>query len=397
MPAEGQALMASTENAQIDADDVNEDRTKSARQFRRFALGLSILGVVVQIVLSAYYLGVGHAPKPRNLPVGFIGTPAQQQQVASQLASGDAFAVTVYPSPQQLTAAIRRKKAYGGLDVSGSQPHLYIASAAGPTAASLMRTAFSAAVQRLTTDQVDQLTRRGQPVPAATVKQLTAPPQITDVAPLPPNDRNGASIGFLVQALALGGTVASTGLGRLISGTRRSYRRGIGHVVTLIVYAAASAAAVLWVMTWFSVGAHADYSALYFEFLLVSLAITASTAGAVALVGPPGAALGLVYFTFGLVVSGASIPPEFLPSFLRWFGQALPTGSGASAIRDSLYFTDAPIGGPVLVLSGYVVVGVVILLVTNLLPNSSRRTSTIELRTDDIDSPMQRLPDRQTP
>jgi hypothetical protein len=175
MPAEGQKLMASNENVQIDADDVSEYRIKSARHFRRYALALSILGVVVQIVLSAYYLGVGHAPKPRNLPVGFIGTRAQQQQVASQLASGDAFAVTVYASPQRLTAAIRRKKAYGGLDVSDPQPHLYIASAAGPTAASLMRTAFTAAVQRLTREQVDQLTRQGQPVPAATVKKLTAP------------------------------------------------------------------------------------------------------------------------------------------------------------------------------------------------------------------------------
>jgi hypothetical protein len=389
--------MASNENVQIDADDVSEYRIKSARHFRRYALALSILGVVVQIVLSAYYLGVGHAPKPRNLPVGFIGTRAQQQQVASQLASGDAFAVTVYASPQRLTAAIRRKKAYGGLDVSDPQPHLYIASAAGPTAASLMRTAFTAAVQRLTREQVDQLTRQGQPVPAATVKELTAPPQITDVVPLPPNDRNGASIGFLVQALALGGTVASTGLGRLISMTRRSYRRGIGHVMTLIVYAAASAAAVLWVMTWFGVGANADYGALYFEFFLVSLAITASTAGAVALVGSAGAALGLVYFTFGVVVSGASIPPEFLPSVWRWFGQALPTGSGASAVRDSLYFTDAPIGGPILILSTYVVIGLGVVLVTNLLPNRSRRTSTIEIRADDLETRRERLPDCRTP
>jgi hypothetical protein len=62
-----------------------------------------------------------------------------------------------------------------------------------------MRTAFTAAVQRLTSEQVDQLTRQGQPVPAATVKELTAPPQITDGVPLPPNDRNGASIGFMVR------------------------------------------------------------------------------------------------------------------------------------------------------------------------------------------------------
>ena len=74
------------------------------------------------------------------------------------------------------------------------------------------------------------------------------------MVPLPADDVNGASLGFLTQALALGGTIASVGLGRLIPRTRRSWRRGLGHLGTLIVYALGSAAVVLWSMTWFGVG-----------------------------------------------------------------------------------------------------------------------------------------------
>lgn len=51
------------------------------------------------------------------------------------------------------------------------------------------------------------------------------------------------------------------------------------------------------------------------------------------LVGPAGTLLGAVYFTLGLIISGASIAPEMLPSGGRLVGQLLPPGAGASAIR----------------------------------------------------------------
>ncbi len=293
--------------------------------------------------------------------------------MTTQLERDGAFAVSSYPSAEALSAAIKSKSAYGGLDLSGPTPHLFVASAAGPIAANVMKNSFTQVVQQQVARKVAGLQRKGRRVPLPIVKTLTTPPQITDVVPLPLDDRNGGSIGFLVQALALGATVASTGLGRLIGMTRRSWKRGLGHVLTLIVYAAGSAAVVLWVMSWYGVGTGATPSNLYFEFFLVSLAITASTAGAVALVGSPGALLGLLYFSIGVAISGASIPPEFLPSFWRWVGQGLPTGAGVSAIRDTLYFPAASIGGPLVVLFLYAIVGMVIVLVTNLLPNRFKR------------------------
>jgi hypothetical protein len=169
------------------------------------------------------------------------------------------------------------------------------------------------------------------------------------------------------------------GLGRLIPRAKRSWRRGIAHVTTLLAYAIGSAAVVLWSMSWFGVGREADRWEMLGIFSLISLAITASTAGAVALLGPVGALVGALYFTLGTVISGASILPEFLPAFGRHVGENLPTGAGVQAVRDDLYFPDAPVAGHLTVLALYAGLGCLVVLVTNILPNRSDHTSEVEL------------------
>ncbi|WP_412538055.1 ABC transporter permease [Longispora sp. K20-0274] len=352
-------------------------RITSGRQFWRFALVVSIVGVAVQLALTAYYLGMGHAPKPHDLPVGVMATAAQLPRVTETLEADGAFAVRTYPTVAALTEAIRHRDIYGGVDLTAAAPHLYIATAAGPSAAALLRTTYTSVIQQQTAQKLDQLA--GAAVPADTVRALTAPPAITDVVPLPADDRNGSSIGFLVQALALGGTIASTGLGQLIPRARRQARRGFAHMATLVIYALGSAAIVLWSMSWFGVGVGANHLALFWEFTLVSLAITASTAGFVSLIGPAGALAGLIYFTVGTVISGATIPPEFLPAFGHHLGQALPTGAGVQAVRDSLYFPAVSLHRPLTTLALYAGLGCLVILVTNALPNRSDRTSEFDV------------------
>jgi len=348
----------------------------SARQFRRIAATVALVGVAIQLVLTSYYLGMAHAPRPHHLPVGLIATDAQARELESELNADGSYRVTRYASAAALTAATEQREIYGGLDVTGQTPHLYLATAAGPSAANVLRTTFTTVLQKRTAAAVAEL---ADPVPAAAVRALTAPGTITDVVPLPADDRNGGSLGMLVQALALGGTVASLGLGRLIPRARRSWRRGVGHLTTLVVYALASAAIVLWSMSWFGVGANADHSTLFWGFGLVSLAITGSTAGLVALIGPAGAVAGFLYFTIGTVISGASIPPEFLPTWGQRLGQALPTGAGTQYVRDSLYFPDAPLAHPLLVLGLYAGLGALAILVTNVLPNRADRTAELPM------------------
>ena len=348
------------------------------RRVRRGALLLVIAGALVQLALSAYYLGVGHAPAPHNLPVGFVASADTSAQIKQLVDKGGAFDGRQYEDDASMTDAIKHKVIYGGVDVFDVQhPHLYVASASGPAASNAIKAAFLAVVQQQVAQQVQQLVASGEPVPALTLQQLTTPPAITDVVPLPKDDLLGSSIGFLVQALALGATVASIGLGRVGQGTRRSIRRGIAHVLTLAVYGGVSAAAVLWAATWFDVIPADAAGRLYLDFLLLSVAITASTAAAVALIGPVGALLGTLYFTLGLIISGSSILPEFLPTWGRIVGQSLPTGAGVTAIRESLYVPAASRTGPITVLSIYAGIGLVIVLVTNLVANRTGSASVL--------------------
>ncbi|MCY1142018.1 hypothetical protein OWR29_28835 [Actinoplanes sp. Pm04-4] len=352
---------------------------ESVLRFRRFALAVCVIGVLVQLGLTAYYLGMGHKAQPRDVPVGLVSAADDRAQVAGLLTQRGYFKVTDYATADDLEIAIKRRDVYGGVDITGTQPHLYVASAAGPAAANLLRTTFTTVVQQQTAATLAQLAKSAERIAVSRAQQLNSPPPITDVVPLPDDDVNGVSLGFLSQALALGGTVASMGLGRLIPRTRRSWRRGIAHVSTLIVYAVASAAVVLWSMGWFGVGVTADRGEMLAIFSLISLAITASTAGAVAIFGAPGAVIGALYFTLGTVISGASILPEFLPAFGRVLGGNLPTGAGVQAVRDNLYFPAAEISHHLIVLGLYAGIGAAVVLITNMLPNRRNQTSEVEL------------------
>jgi hypothetical protein len=352
---------------------------ESVQKFRRFALAVCVIGVLVQLGLTAYYLGMGHKAQPHHVPVGLVAPAGKRPAVIGLLTADGQFKVTDYATADDLDIAIRRRDVYGGVDITGTRPHLYVASAAGPGAANLLRTTYTVVVQQQTAAALAALAEQGARMPVAQAQQLNSPPPITDVVPLPANDVNGVSLGFLTQALALGGTVASMGLGRLIPRTRRSWRRGLAHVTTLALYGVGSAAVVLWSMGWFGVGNTADRGEMLAIFSLISLAITASTAGAVALLGPAGAAVGAIYFTLGTVISGASILPEFLPAFGRHVGEYLPTGAGVQAVRDNLYFPDAPIGRHLLVLGLYAGLGAAIVLITNMLPNRRDQVSELDL------------------
>ncbi|MBU2670544.1 ABC transporter permease [Actinoplanes bogorensis] len=352
---------------------------ESVLQFRRFALAVCLIGVLVQLGLTAYYLGMGHKAQPHHVPVGLVSPAADRAEVAGLLTERGYFKVTDYATADDLEVAIKRRDVYGGVDITGTRPHLYVASAAGPAAASLLRTTFTSVVQQQAAAQLAALAKEGDRMTVSEAQQLNSPPPITDVVPLPDDDVNGVSLGFLTQALALGGTIASLGLGRLIPRTRRSWRRGVAHVSILAVYAVGSAAAVLWSMGWFGVGITADRTDMLGIFSLISLAITASTAGAVALFGPAGALIGAMYFTLGTVISGASILPEFLPPFGRYFGANLPTGAGVQAVRDNLYFPAAEIRGHLIVLALYAGIGSLVVLITNMLPNRRNQTSEVDL------------------
>jgi len=65
---------------------------------RRFVFVIVAVGVAVQIALSAYYLSVGHSPRPRHLPVGFVAPAQRQADVARRISAGGSFAPVHTPT-----------------------------------------------------------------------------------------------------------------------------------------------------------------------------------------------------------------------------------------------------------------------------------------------------------
>lgn len=341
------------------------------RKLSKLGLAIAVAGALIQLVLAVYYLAMAHSPAPRDLPVGVVGG-AEQHAQAAQLEKDGEFRVETYDSADALEQAIKEREAYGGVAFEGQTPTLYVASAAAPSVANLFRSEYTKVYQGQIAQQVEQLRAAGKPVPVDVVTALTTPPPVTDVVPLPKDDSNGSSLGFVIQALCLGGSIASLALGRLRGLTERSTMRGLGHASLLVVYALASSAVGLLAMRLFGVGDGASQLKLFGGLALISLAVTASTAAFVALLGPAGSLIGGVYFTVGLIISGSSIPPEMLPSLGHAVGQALPPGAGATVARDAMYFPDAATGGPFVVLALYSVIGLGVILVSNAAANRTR-------------------------
>jgi hypothetical protein len=346
------------------------------RKLSRLGLAIAVTGALIQLVLAVYYLAMAHSPSPHDLPVGVVGT-AEQQAQAQQLEADGEFTVESYADADALQQAIRERNAYGGVAFAGNNPTLYVASAASPSVANLFKAQYTKVYQQQIADQVTSLTAAGKPVPVATVAALTTPPPVTDVVPLPEDDSAGSSLGFVIQALCLGGSIASIALGRLRGLTERSARRGLGHASLLVVYALGSSAVALLAMALFGVGDQADHFTLFWGLALISLAVTASTAAFVALIGPAGSLIGGLYFTVGLIISGSSIAPEMLPRAGHTVGQLLPPGAGATVARDAMYFPDAATGSAFVVLAAYALGGLAVILYCNTAANRTRFTQAL--------------------
>ncbi|BBH16509.1 hypothetical protein Back2_07960 [Nocardioides baekrokdamisoli] len=336
------------------------------RRISSLGLAIVLAGALIQLVLGVYYLAMAHAPHPHHLPVGIVAPASQRAAIVPSLEAGGSFDVHVYASAKGLTSAIQERKAYGGVVLDQKGATLYVASAASPAVSNLLKNLYVQEYDRRLAASVAKATAGGRPVPATTVTALTKPPKIVDLVALPADDSAGSSLGFMIQALSLGASIASMALGQLGRRTSRSLQRGLGHAALLVIYAALSAGVALLAMSAFGVGRSADHGGLFLAYGLVSLAITASTAAAVSLVGRAGALVGGLYFTLGLIISGSSIAPEMLPRAGRVVGQLLPPGAGASFVRDRLYFSGASDTTELIVLSAFAGVGLLIVIICNL-------------------------------
>jgi hypothetical protein len=178
-----------------------------------------------------------------------------------------------------------------------------------------------------------------------------------DVVPADPDDPRGG--GFAAGFLPLVMTALVAGIALALATRSRSAR-----LTGLVAFAALSGlvgAAVL--QGWLGI-LPGGYLAVASAMGLFSLAAAGIVTGLAGALGRPGIGLGaLLVFVLGNPLSAVAAAPELLPQPWGEVGQWLPPGAGGTLLRSVAFFDGAGAGAAVAVLTGYVLVGLLLVLV----------------------------------
>lgn len=304
--------------------------------FRLLIMMLSV-GLVVQVLLASFFLSIGHAPTPQNVPIGLVGPLAVIEPIKQQLETDNRFSVRPYGSRNQAEDAILNRDVYGALIIS-QNPELLVSTASNLQIANLLRTGVAASMPNV---------------------------KVTDIAPLPANDAQGGSASFMVQTLIIGALIAAIGIAQGVGGIANRTRRAVLALGAILVYSILSAEFMIVAAGWFGVAVSLDYSQLLFDLALVSFAVTGTIVAMMSLFGFAGLGISmLTFFLLGNIISGANLAPELLPTFWREIGTNIPTGAGISLVKNDLYFNGAATSYPLLILWLYAGISALIVLMT---------------------------------
>lgn len=308
------------------------------------AVGLAIVIALAILTVFVCFALPGVKSGAHDVPLGLAAPPPIAAQVERGLGAAHpgAFAITRYDDAAAVQAAVRDRAIYGGLAMGADgRPTMYVASGASPMVAQIL------------TQVADRL---GAQMSAATGQPTDL--AVVDVAPLTPDDPRGAGLAGAAFPIALGGVLPALVL------FREFRRRPWAQVAGASVAAALVGIGVAVVLrSWFgTIPGDAAFWPVAGGLALGVAAITFALLGLGAVAGLPGLALGAaVILLLGNPLSAMASAPELLPSGWGAFGQALPPGANGTLLRSTGFFDGAGGGRPVLVLTAYVVAGLLLI------------------------------------
>jgi hypothetical protein len=268
---------------------------------------------------------------PRHLPVGIVGTGRASEQVLTGLDRSDpgGFDVHRYADEASARAAIQHRDIYGAFAVSRGGITVLEASAASPSVAQLLGTV-------------------GQHLGSSR-------PAVSDVVPLSAGDPRGLVLPSALLPMTICGVIMASVIG-LVLGFRPAWRQ----IMALIVVSAAAGLGAYLIAQGFLGALPNEAVATWAALSLIVLAIGATTAGLIALIGAAGLGLGILLMIFiGNPFSGVTSAPELLPAPVGTIGQWLPPGAGASLLRSTAYFGGHGAAGHLTVLLVWIAAGLV--------------------------------------
>lgn len=313
-------------------------------------LGVGLAALLTLLVTAFCWPAVRTAP--RDVPLAVAGSPAAVAQVQAALAQArpDAFHVEPVADEAAARAAIADRSVDGALVLSEHGATMLTVPAAGAATA----TALGQVAQAL---DAQLLAAQGITVPVAVTTQVAVAGG--------PGDGAGAGFPALVLPTVIGSLMTGAAAGFVVRGAgRRLVTLGTASVLgALGVVAVAGSWLGVVTFGWAQVGV----------VTLAVLAIAGTVCGAVAVAGPIGAAVAApVLLLLGNPLSGASTGPHLLPDGWAQLGAALPPAALVQALRSAAFFDGAGAGVPVLVLTAWATVGVLLVLAGALLVRRRR-------------------------
>jgi hypothetical protein len=294
---------------------------------------VAVLTAVVAVLLIAFAWPAARS-EPRDLPLAVVGPPAAVSQVSDGLerAIPGGFELQTQPDRAAAVRAIEDREVYGAIVLDPQNAEVLTASAGGPAVAQILA----------------QLPARL----AAQQPGLTA--KVTDVVPVPAEDPRGAGLAAGALPLVLGGILAAGALTQLV-------RAGVVRIAAAIGFALAGGLALAAVLQVWLGSLEGDY---WLNAAVVALALGATSItllGLEWLLGTPGLGLGAAtMMLLGNPLSGLTSAPEMLPSGWGALGQLLPPGAAGTALRSVAFFDGAGAARPLIVLSGWLLGGLVL-------------------------------------
>lgn len=272
-----------------------------------------------------------HEPQPNHVKVAVanrvLGTKVD---AALQQKHPGWFDISAVADAGEARRAVRDRDAVAGYVAEGRHAVLYVAKANGMPLEQALTKGFT------------QLAAHNH-------QRLT----VTDVAPTVSKDLNGTTLVYFGVAWSVPGYILATTLLRAVTFNRRR------KLMTIVGVSA------LFSVAGFYAGVGLDYfpndpSALTISFLLTTAVATFASG-----VAPftkqffPLVGMGL-YIVLSVPTSGVA-PIPLLPTFFQDLHAVMPLGNAVDALRGVLYFNDAGVLKPVLVLCGWITAGVTLM------------------------------------
>lgn len=306
---------------------------------RAVAVGLG--AALLQAVMLIAFAWPAINSEPSDLPLAVAGPQADAVVEQLNARAPGAFEIAPYADEPAARQAIADREVYGAIITGGGPPRVLNASGAGPAVAQALN---------------------------GLAQQLSGTPavQAEDVVPAAPEDPRGVGFGAIALPLVMSGIAA----GVLLTLVLPSAIGRLGGALSFAVTSGLLSMAI--VQGWLSI-LPGNYLLLAAAAGLVSFAVAGTVTGTATALGRAGLGLAaLVMLLIGNPLSGATSAPELLPQPLGALGQLLPPGASASVLRSVAFFDGAGVGRPLLVVSAWAGLAVVLLAIGVVRARSSR-------------------------